>query len=121
LFKKLKYKTIDDYIDASAENIREVLQKVRQTIKSVIPEATEIFGYRVPSFDINGKHVVMFARFKNHIGIYPTPAVIENLKKDLKDYKTAKGSIQFQLDETIPYNLIKKGLISLRVFFNILS
>ena len=42
MFKKLKYKTIDDYIDASAENIREVLQKVRQTIKSVIPEATEI-------------------------------------------------------------------------------
>ena len=77
----MTHKTIDDYIDASAESIRKVLQKIRQTIKSVVPEATETFGYGVPSFDINGKHVVMFAGFKNHIGIYPTPAVIENLKK----------------------------------------
>lgn len=104
----MAYKTMDEYIDSSPENVKGLLEKIRQTIKAIIPDAIETIGYGVPSFDMNDKHIIMFAGFKNHIGIYPTPAVIENFKKDLKDYKTAKGSIQFQLDKPIPYDLIKK-------------
>jgi len=104
----MAYKTMDEYIDASSENVKEILQKVRQTIKSVIPDATETIGYGVPSFDMLGKHIIMFAGFKNHIGIYPTPAVIKKFKSELTSYKTAEGTIQFQLNEPIPYDLIKK-------------
>lgn len=99
---------MDEYTDASSENVKEILQKVRQTIKSVIPDATETIGYGVPSFDMNGKRLIMFAGFKNHIGIYPTPVVIKEFQSQLKKYKTAEGTIQFQLNEPIPYDLIKK-------------
>ena len=52
--------------------------------------------------------MVHFANFKNHIGFYPGASGIENFQDELSDYKFSKGTIQFQLSEPIPYDLIEK-------------
>jgi uncharacterized protein YdhG (YjbR/CyaY superfamily) len=102
-----KPETIDEYITAFPKNIQDILQKVRQTIRESAPDAKEAISYQMPTFKLNG-NLVHFAAFKNHIGFYPTPSATEEFQKELSPYKSGKGSIQFPLNEPIPYDLIRK-------------
>jgi len=102
-----KPETIDEYIAAFPKNIQDILQKVRQTIRESAPDAKEAISYQMPTFKLNG-NLVHFAAFKNHIGFYPTPSATEEFQKELSPYKSGKGSIQFPLNEPIPYDLIRK-------------
>ncbi len=99
--------TIDEYIAGFPADVQDILQKIRGIVKSAAPEAEETIKYQIPTFVLNG-NLVHFAAFAKHIGLYPTPSAIEKFKDDLVDYKSAKGSIQFLLDEPIPYRLIKR-------------
>jgi uncharacterized protein YdhG (YjbR/CyaY superfamily) len=110
-------KNIDEYIGSFPEDIQQILEKVRTIIQTSAPEAKEDIKYAMPTFVLNG-NLVHFAAFKNHIGFYPAPTGTEAFKADLAPYKTGKGSIQFQLDEPIPYDLIKK-IVLFRVDENI--
>ena len=102
------YKTIDEYIKLFPRDVQGVLEKVRQTIQDAAPDAVETISYGMPTFKLNGKNMVHFAGWKNHIGFYPTPSGTETFQKELAPYKAAKGSVQFPLDQPIPYDLIKK-------------
>jgi uncharacterized protein YdhG (YjbR/CyaY superfamily) len=59
-------------------------------------------------FSLNGRGLVYFGAWKNHIGFYPTPSGIEAFKKELAPFKQEKGSVQFPLDKPISYGLVKK-------------
>ena len=83
-------------------------------IHDTAPEAVETIAYAIPTFDLNGKHLVHFAAFAKHIGFYPTPNGIEAFKDDLAPYSTAKGSAQFPLGKPIPNDLIRR-IVEFRV------
>jgi uncharacterized protein YdhG (YjbR/CyaY superfamily) len=100
-------KTIDEYIAAFPLDVQDILQKIRATIRQAAPEAQEKISYQMPTFALNG-NLVHFAAFKNHIGFYPIPSGIEAFKEDLSPYKQGKGSVQFPLDQPIPYDLIAR-------------
>lgn len=102
-----KVNTIDEYIKNYPEEVQVILKKIRQTIQKAAPHATEAVAYGIPTFKLNG-NLIHFGGFKNHIGFFPGSGGIEEFKEDLKKYKTSKGTIQFQLDEPIPYALITK-------------
>ena len=106
-------KDIDEYIAGFPKDVQERLQKVRKTIREAAPEAEEAIKYRMPTFVLNG-NLVHFAAFKNHIGFYPAPQGIEEFKEELSAYKGAKGSVQFQYSEPIPFDLISR-IVKLRV------
>ena len=108
---KKQFQNIDQYINTFPKDIQNILQKVRQTISMVAPEVIESINYQMPTFKLNGKNLVHFAVWKNHIGFYPTPSGIEFFKKELSAYKWAKGSVQFPIDKPIPYDLIEKIVI----------
>lgn len=99
--------TIDQYITQFPETVQIVLQTIRKTIQNEVPEATETISYSIPTFKL-GKPLVHFAAYKTHIGFYPGTSAIEAFKKELKTYKTSKGTIQFPLDKTISLDLILK-------------
>ena len=99
--------TIDDYIANFPKDVQLILEKVRKTIRKAAPDAQEKINYGIPTFTLNG-NLVHFAGFKNHIGFYPTPSGVEKFKKELSKYEGAKGSVQFPLEEPIPYNLITR-------------
>lgn len=105
--KKTEPTTTDEYIDTFPRDVQSLLKKVRSTIKSAAPDLTEGISYRIPTFYLNGKYLVYFAGFKNHISVYPaTTTAVE--KAGLSDYKVAKGTLRFPLDKPIPYDKIKK-------------
>ena len=82
------------------------LKDLHQHLKNTIPEASECISYGMPCFKLHNKPVVYFAGYKKHIGFYPTPKPIEQFKDQLHPYKTTKGAIQFQINETLPISLI---------------
>jgi uncharacterized protein YdhG (YjbR/CyaY superfamily) len=98
---------IDAYTAGFPPDIQKILQKIRQTIQKAAPSASEVISYGIPTFKLNG-NLVHFAAFKNHIGFYPTPSGLQAFANELKQFKTAKGSIQFPLKEPFPYSLISK-------------
>lgn len=106
--------TIDEYIAAFPKQVQKVLQQVRLTIKKAAPPAEEKISYAIPTFTINGKNLVHFAAFKNHIGFYPAPTGTDAFKKELSVYKTGKGSVQFPLNQAMPFDLIIK-IVAFRV------
>ena len=104
---KKQYDDIDEYISLFPQDVRDILSRIRIMIVELVPTAKESISYGMPTFKLKG-NLIHFAAYKEHIGFYPTPSAIEFFKDELKNYKTAKGSIQFPLDKKIPYSLIKK-------------
>jgi len=103
--KRAKPKDIDDYIADFPSPVRKLLRTMRATIRKAVPEAGEKISYQIPTFTLHG-NLVHFAAFKNHVGFYPGAAAIREFKPRLSPFKSAKGSVQFQLDEPIPWDLI---------------
>ena len=110
-------KTIDEYIADFPQDIQEILEKIRMTIREAAPEAEETIKYRIPTFTLKG-NLVHFAAFKKHIGFYPEPTGMEAFKDELSVYEGAKGSVQFPLDQPIPYDLIGR-IVAFRVKENL--
>jgi uncharacterized protein YdhG (YjbR/CyaY superfamily) len=108
---KAKFTTMDDYIASFPKEVQGILEEIRQTIKKAAPGAVEAISYQIPTFKLNGSNLVHFAAWKDHIGFYATPSGNAAFKKELSQYKVAKGSIQFPLDEPIPYDLVTKMVL----------
>ena len=115
--QKLTSKEIDKYIASFPDHVQDILENIRKTIRKAAPNAGEIMNYGIPTFTMEG-NLVHFAGFKNHVGFYPTPSGIEKFKKELSKYEGAKGSVQFPLDQPIPYELIGK-IVTFRVKENL--
>jgi len=99
--------TIDKYIAGFPPEVQDILNQIRAVIQVEAPQATEKISYGIPTFFLNG-NLVHFAAYKNHIGFYPGSAGIKAFKEQLSEYKSSKGTVQFPLNKTIPFDLIRK-------------
>lgn len=99
---------VDKYIDTFPDDVKSILIKIRQVIKMNAKDAKESIAYKMPAYKINGKPLIYFAGFRNHIGLYATPSGHSEFEKELARYKHGKGSVQFPLDQPIPYDLIER-------------
>ena len=105
---RLTAKTIDEYIAAFPADVQKILQKIRATIQKAAPDATEAISYQIPTFKLKGKNLIHFAAFKKHIGLYPAPRGVDEFEPELSSYQGGKGTVQFLLDKSIPYDLIAR-------------
>ena len=112
-----KPKTIDEYIAMYPEDIQQILQKIRMTIRSAAPGAEETIKYDMPTFTLKG-NLVYFAAFKKHIGFYPPISGPADLKAALSVYEGPKDSLRFPLDQPVPYDLIHR-IVTVRVQENL--
>lgn len=103
--------TVDEYLEGLPGPQREALSRLRDTIRSVVPAATETISYRMPTFDYRG-HLVAFAAFKDHLSLFPMgSAVLDTFADELSGYRTGKGTISFTPDEPLPDELLKRILV----------
>ena len=101
-------KTVEEYLAGIPEPARKTFDKLRATIRSVVPaKATETISYQIPAFRHNVV-LVWYAAFSNHCSLFPTAAVMDKFKNELKSFTTSKGTVQFPLDKPLPVALIKK-------------
>ena len=110
-------KTIDDYIAGFSDDLQEILQKIRMTIREAAPDAEETISYQMPAFKLKGI-LVYFAAFKKHIGLYPPVTGDEKLMSEVSVYAGPKGNLRFPLDKPIPYALIGE-IVKVRVKENL--
>lgn len=98
--------SIDDYIMAQSEDIQPLLNKIRETLREVLPNAEERISWRMPTY-WDRHNIIHFASFKKHIGLYPGDKAIVHFQDRLKAYKTSKGAIQFSYDKPVPLDLVR--------------
>ena len=108
-------KEVDEHLAKVPEPHRSTLQVLRMRILEIIPEAEEVISYGFPGFKLNGKIICGFDAFKNHCSFFPhSSLVIPELEKELRNFKTSKGAIQFSVDRPLEKPLLKK-LIATRI------
>jgi uncharacterized protein YdhG (YjbR/CyaY superfamily) len=115
---KMGIKTVDEYIATFPTDIQSLLNEVRSAIRNNAPDAVECISYGMPAYKINGKPLVYFAAFQNHIGFYATPSGHSEFNHELSMYKQGKGSVQFPVNKPIPLDLIKR-IVEFRVHENL--
>ena len=108
------FKTVDEYIESFPSDIQILLQQIRETVTKSAPQADEAISYGMPAYKLNGKPLVYFAAFKNHVGFYATPTGHAAFAEKLSKYKQGKGSVQFSLNEPMPLDLIAE-IVEFRV------
>ena len=107
-------KNFAEYLAGAPKSTRSHLNKIRTAIRSAVPkEATETISYRIPAFK-HKKVLVWFGAFSGHCSVFPTAAVIDEFKDELKGFSTSKGTIHFPVNKPVPAALIKK-LVKARV------
>ena len=109
---------VDSYIADQPKKARVPLEKLRQTIRAVAPEAEEVISYQMPAFRYHGR-LVYFAAFKDHYSLFPASStLLAKMKDELKSYKTAVGTLQFAYDKPLPVALVKK-IVTVRMKENL--
>jgi uncharacterized protein YdhG (YjbR/CyaY superfamily) len=103
-----KFKSVDDYIQSFPDEVRPVLEEVRQTIRKVLPDSEEVISYNIPTFKVDGRYLVYFAGWQKHVSVYPVPGGDEELEKELGSYRTGPGTLRFPLDKPMPLDLIER-------------
>ena len=113
-----KATSIDAYISQCDVQYQALLQQLKQYIQKYAPEASEKISYGMPTFYYHG-NLVHFALAKHHIGFYPTPNGIYAFEKQFKKrgLKYSKGTVQFPLNQEMPWDLIAE-IVTYRVAQN---
>lgn len=109
-----KPKTIQEYIDSKPQNTQQRLEELRSYLKLADPEADEGLKWGKPAF-INDGILFVYAAFKEHISLHPTPSVINAFRQELTAYKVSENTIQFCLNKPLPKELVLK-MATLRVY-----
>jgi uncharacterized protein YdhG (YjbR/CyaY superfamily) len=102
-----KPKTIDEYIHAAPLEAQEKLMEIRAILKKAAPKATEAVKWGSPVLE-EKRILFAFTAFKSHLNFMPTHRTLDHFKKELKEYKTGKDTIQFPYDKPLPKTLIRK-------------
>jgi uncharacterized protein YdhG (YjbR/CyaY superfamily) len=99
---------IDAYLAAVPEPARTALEKLRKTIRSAAPKATELISYRIPVLSYLG-HLVGFGAAAKHCSFYVmSSTVLEPFQDELDGYDTSKGTIRFAPEAPLPVGLVKR-------------
>jgi uncharacterized protein YdhG (YjbR/CyaY superfamily) len=99
---------VDEYLAKVPEPHRTTLVRLRATLAGLMPDAQESITYGVPTLKVAGKGVAGFGFYKNHCTYFPMSGTITTELADrLASYTTAKGSVQFAVDEPLPDDLVR--------------
>ena len=103
-----KFKTVQEYIASVPAPAGQMLTGLRQAIIELVPDGEDIISYNIPCIKLNGKDLLWYAAWKEHISLYPRTKLMEKTIKELAQYAESKGTIKFPLNQPFPFNLLNK-------------
>lgn len=104
--------TVDEYIGLTSPEVRAELERVRELVKQLAPDAEESLSYNMPTFKYKGRPLVYLTASRSHMSFYPSTLVIEELRDKLDGFKTTKHSVHFTLEKPLPDALIKEMVLT---------
>jgi uncharacterized protein YdhG (YjbR/CyaY superfamily) len=107
--ERMKFTTVDEYIEAATYDIEPRLAEMRRVIRDALPDAQETISYNIPAYKQNGVVVIQFAGFAEHTSLtfFPTAAAFAEFADELAPYRTSKSAITFPVSEPLPLDLIE--------------
>ena len=102
-----RFASVDEYIDALPDGVQPLMQQVRRSIRTVVPDIGETISYSMPTFTLDGKPLVHVAVWKKHIGVYPLPEMDHELSRDVEPYRGTPGTLRLPLDD-VPFELFER-------------
>lgn len=99
---------MNSYIASAPEPQQAMMQQIRALTHSIVPDAVETISYQIPAFKLDGKPLVYFASWRDHVSVYPIPKIEPELEKALEPYVKGKGTLWFSLNEPLPIDLIRQ-------------
>jgi len=115
--KTQSVRDVDDYLSRVPERLRRPLEKLRQTIRTVAPDAVEVISYQIPTFKYQNRMLVSYAAFTEHCSFFPGAGPVEAHQNELKAFQTSKGTIRFSPEQPLSATLVKK-LVKTRIKLN---
>lgn len=110
-YSKTKAKSVQEYISLALNEQKRRLSEIQKLIHQNAAGVTEKISYDMPAFLYKGKPLLYVAAQKRHIGLYALPDTNVHFAKELREYKTGKGSIQLPNNNEIPLDLIRKIIL----------
>jgi uncharacterized protein YdhG (YjbR/CyaY superfamily) len=102
---------IDEYLAEVTPSRRALLQKLRKTIRSIVPEVEECISYRLPAFRYRGSIIAGFSATSTGCSYYPfSGRALKTLAGDLEGYSKTKSALHFGPDKPLPASLVRKLL-----------
>ena len=108
---------VDSYLAGFPPEQREILERVRQAIRSRVPDPVEKIRYGMPAIMLGGRYALHFAGWKKHLGLYPVPRLDDALEQRLVPHRTEKDTVAFPWTRPVPYDLIEdvtEAIVALR-------
>lgn len=101
--------TVDEYLEGVPEPHRGTLSALRETLRSIMPDATETISYGIPAFKLNGKAIAGYAAFKNHCSYFPhSGSVLPAVSGALGSYDWEGGTLRFPPGEPLSPALVNR-------------
>jgi uncharacterized protein YdhG (YjbR/CyaY superfamily) len=106
-----KTNTIDGYLASVSGDRRVALEKLRKTIRSIVPEAEECISYRIPAFRLGGEIVAGFCARADGCSYFPfSGTTFRTLAKEIAPYDHTKSSLHFDAEAGLPTSLVRRLL-----------
>ena len=100
--------TIDDYLAGLPDDVRARVQELRRVVHQVVPDAGETISYAMPTFTLDGQPLVHVAAWKQHIGLYPLPALDPELDAAVAPYRGTKDALKLPHAQPLPCELVAR-------------
>ena len=102
---------VDAYLDALPQEQRAALQRLRERIRGLVPEAEETISYGMPAFRHRGSFFVSYAGWKRHCSLYPmTDSFRARHGAELEGFGGTKGSVHFTPERPLPDEVLDELL-----------
>jgi uncharacterized protein YdhG (YjbR/CyaY superfamily) len=103
-----KFATVEEYIASFPPHTREILESVRDAIRSQAPGAEERIRYDMPAVILGGRYAIHYAAWKKHLGIYPVARAPEELEQEIAPYRSGTDSVNFPYSKPVPIELVAR-------------
>ena len=102
---------VTEYIEKLIPAEKVVLQRMRELVYEVAPDAEDSFSYGIPTYKYKGKYMIAFASNKKFMSIYPGSEPITMFKNELEGFKLSRGTISFTADNPLPDDLLRNIIL----------
>ena len=99
---------VEDYIASLEGDALRFAVEFRDTIRRVVPGVSETVRYKMPCFLVDGRYLVYFGAWKQHIGLYPVPRLDADLEAEISPYRAAKDTVRFRYRDPVPWALVER-------------
>ena len=104
---------VDEYIASQTEAQRLMLEQLRSTILTAVPDAVESIAYGMAAYRFPNGHPVYFAGWKRHVSLHDIPALPADLESRIAPLRSGKDTVKFPLGTPLPLEVLASAMLAI--------